>query len=206
MTAVAQFSPTHSWNDDPLPSRTACLPWIPYGSFLPPLNSYRIEGEEEAFPRHIPTQPPSLPPNPAPLAHEQPPLERHRSAELTDVVESAFDDMDSALSARNARRDRHPWPEPSPAASEPPLRPPRVDHYYRLNGEEQAWLDHEFEMEYEMEYEMEVASRTGSIDDRADNMDEETEDAFVRDLLLQHPQLNEAEARWLWQERERARG
>jgi hypothetical protein len=34
---------------------------------------------------------------------------------------------------------------------------------------------------------------------------EETEEDFVRDLLVAHPALNEAEARWLWQERERAR-
>ena len=44
---------------------------------------------------------------------------------------------------------------------------------------------------------------TGSVDDRYDDIDEETEEEFVRDLLVAHPALNEAEARWLWQERAR---
>jgi hypothetical protein len=122
---------------------------------------------------------------------------------VTNFVEGAFDEMDVALRAQRDAAHHHHHHHSRPTASS--VHP---SHYYRLSGEEQAWLDQEFDAEMEMaedHFSGEEASRTGSIDDRADEWEEETEEDFVRDLLVAHPALNEAEARWLWQERERAR-
>ena len=63
-------------------------------------------------------------------------------------------------------------------------------HFYRLSGEEQAWLDQEFDSEMGIDISpggLDEASRTGSVDDRADDMDDETEEEFgcvVGPLLL----------------------
>ena len=178
------------------------------GSFLAPLNSYRIEGEDDGFPRV--SQPAPSREEPQPIHEHQPihgephpTLERQRSTEVTNFVEGAFDEMDVALRAQRDAAHHHHHHHSRPTASS--VHP---SHYYRLSGEEQAWLDQEFDAEMEMaedHFSGEEASRTGSIDDRADEWEEETEEEFVRDLLVAHPALNEAEARWLWQERERAR-
>lgn len=176
------------------------------GSFLAPLNSYRIEGEDDGFPRVSQPAPSREEPQPIhehqPFHEPHPTLERQRSTEVTNFVEGAFDEMDVALRAqRDAAHHHHHHSRPTASSVHP-------SHYYRLSGEEQAWLDQEFHAEMEMaedHFSGEEASRTGSIDDRADEWEEETEEEFVRDLLVAHPALNEAEARWLWQERERAR-
>lgn len=175
---------------------------------MAPLNSYRIEGEEDDISSH------HLQLSPEPLVphsfEEAPPLERQRSTEVIDFVESVFDEMDSVLLSRQAPA-HHQHPQPAVPAPVPATFAPAAQqqpmHFYRLSGEEQAWLDQEFDSEMGIDISpggLDEASRTGSVDDRADDMDDETEEEFVHDLLVAHPAVTADEARWLWQERARA--
>jgi hypothetical protein len=108
-----------------------------HASFLRPMESFRLSGEDES-PLH---QPPSdrvaLPvawqPQPAPApppASRSIPLTRQRSGaeQMAMFVEEAFDEMDEVLA-----RQGHPPPHTAFA--------PQVDIYGRPSAEEQAWLD-----------------------------------------------------------------
>mmetsp|Transcript_51097 Transcript_51097/g.132687 ORF Transcript_51097/g.132687 Transcript_51097/m.132687 type:complete len:233 (+) Transcript_51097:26-724(+) len=214
--ATASPSPVSPWSysaTQPLFARTGTAfsgqqHVAPYGSFLAPLNSYRVEGEDDDLVRHQPalSSASGFSPLPSPALadqtaslHHVPNAERLQSWDVAEYSESTFADMDASFSRVSPHALPRIYPHHLPG-------PPRNVPLYRLSGEEQAWLDQEFDAEMEMVDDAcgDEASRTGSLDERFDDFDgEETEEEFVRGLLSAHPALDEAEARWLWHERER---
>jgi len=139
-------------------------------------------------------------------------------APMERLIEQHYEEMDRALEQQQgAAQHAQPGASSSVVPHGQPLALFPHGSMMRLSGEEQAWLDHEFDMaDMAMESDAEAASHTGSLwsDEsprhfygQAEDEAEEGEETFVARLLASHPQLNVEEAKWLYmQERSQRQG
>ena len=166
------------------------------GSFLQPMLSFRLSGEDES-----PLQPPPsdaaamrTPPgawtspatsqatsaawqSPLPFGGPQPLARQPSNAEQLEIeIDEAYVEMDAHLAQQQYQQPQQ--------HHVPPHMAPTL--------EEQAWLDQEMEM-------IDVVACT------PEQPEDEEEEEYVRRLLQMHPALDEDEARWLFQ-RERSFG
>jgi hypothetical protein len=115
---------------------------------------------------------------------------------LQQFVASAFDEMyrDEALSpaAMNTSLDGSQWREYSAQQSNPPWSGHHHQQTIAPSPEEQAWLDHEFDMAMECGEEASASMHSHS--------DAEEEEVYVKHMLAMHPALDEEEARWLYRQ------
>lgn len=129
---------------------------------------------------------------------------------MEQLINQHFNEMDQALHQHQQHHQviQQQQPRQRHAGNAMALFPQQGE--MRLSGEEQAWLDQEFDsIDMAMESDVEAASHTGSLwsDVEGGAEDDEDEESFVARLLASHPQLDEAEARWLFkQERSQRHG
>jgi len=167
----------------PSPPLAPCAsPLSEYASFLPPISKFSLD--DDIQPRVCPaergcgiTQEKD---EQTGISDEYRPiiLRRQHSEELHDIVQSAFDEMDTALSHRPPPRDA-----PQLNIHAPEFVPSGATFDANMdcepNQEEQAWLDAQVEAMEQIE-------------------ELENREAWVQELLTQHPTLPVDEAHRLW--------
>lgn len=163
-----------------------------WGTLLAPMESFLLDGEV------LPHEPPSAPVPVVPASQAHPLPAARTNLDIEMFVENTFDEMDEALA-----RGGHESSGAHAQSTTPPV--------YEPNGEEQAWLDMEWDRGCDHVYD---EARDGEYDeadvtlmgDTSSGVEvDECEESWVRALLAAHPAIDEEEARWLWEQRHAAR-
>lgn len=198
--AISPFASPWSYHDDGVPGPVS--PTLrgqtleDFGSFLPPLRSFHLEGET---PIHLPVS-----------CVARSPCEVNSScsqAQSTSIGASLFSTQAQGCRSTNVTYSAallediaqqpsdplHAADAPGAAISYHDHLGPDATHWGRPSAEEQAWLDQEM---------MAMESDSGSVwsptPSSAHHDEEESEESYVSRILASHPQLEVAEARWLY--------
>ena len=179
-----------------------------YSSFLAPLASFRLDGDDEApaSPTAASAPGPSSSSSAAPLT----PARREGSAHAMDVlVQSAFDEMDSALASAHDQRD------PASGASTTDASP-QCWHEYRGGGgmepndEEQEWLDRMCDAADRRAARAAAAAAAGHLSPEEESwvqaqlhsvqqqQQSSVQESWVQQQVHVYPELEAEEARWLY--------
>uniref|UniRef100_A0A7S4JAP6 Uncharacterized protein n=1 Tax=Prymnesium polylepis TaxID=72548 RepID=A0A7S4JAP6_9EUKA len=187
--APNQFQLSGPLSSPPLSPEGA--PLAEYASFLPSLDNFKLEDDAHTAQSNNR--------RPAPL-----PLHRQTSLELESLVQDAFTEMDQTLASQpRPIRIEVSTAGPSTDVHEPaiPSSMSWASDLGSLPGSERGWGRPErasdrpsvTPTEEEQEWLDEQMAQVDEMDDEV-----ESEHEFVTQMMLQHPNLQEDEARWLF--------
>lgn len=196
MTTVANHSPVSPFNDLNSPFRQFSAPVTSpplspdghplreFGTFLTAPTTFKLDDELEATPSRPRAQTPqtsrhslAAPPSPVVMQH---------SHALAEMVQGAFDDMECALGGVHDEQVVNSYEPPETPVEEEPTE------------EEQEWLDAQMDL-------VDGMARLDEAMEEAADEEHAAEEEFVLQMRLQHPHVEEDEARWLFH-RQRSRG